>query len=111
MYIMIIYTRKDNTVIAKFSENWVYSISNLFAKHGISERKFIEEYLSRRTNFTGKATCHVEDTFDLHYGRELAKKRLVANYRKTIQTLAFLLQKQLVKAHEIRLRGLSTLQN
>ena len=105
---MIIYTRKDNTVIAKFSEgNWLYSISNLFAKKGINERKFIEEYLSRRTNFTGKAKCHEEDTFDLKFGRELAKKRLIENYNQTIRIISILLAKNVENACATRLHALS----
>lgn len=92
---MIIYTRQNNKVIAKFEENWLYSISNFFAKRGISERRFIEKYLNRRTKFTGVASCSPEDEFDLEYGRKLAKERLLENYDQTVKKIASMLEEYL----------------
>lgn len=90
---MIIYSRQGNKTIAKFDEpNWIYSISNLFAKRGISERRFIENYLNRRTKFTGVASCSPEDEFDLEYGRKLAKERLLENYDQTVKKIASMLE-------------------
>ena len=89
---MIIYTRSNNKVIARFGEDWIYSISNLFAKRGISEREFIKNYLNNRSKFVGIATCHEDDTFDLAYGKELARQRLLQNYDNTVKIIAKLLR-------------------
>ena len=92
---MIIYKRNGRKVTADFDEPWIFSISNYFAKKGISERKFIESYLNRRTKFTGVAKCLESDKYDWNYGKELAKKRLLSNYYNTVIEISYLLQEKL----------------
>ena len=92
---MIIYKRNGLKVTAEFTEPWIYSISNYFAKRGISERKFIEDYLNRRTKFTGVAKCLPTDKYDWNYGKELAKERLIKNYKDTLVILSHMLDELL----------------
>lgn len=108
---MIIYSRQGNKTIAKFEEpNWIYSISNLFAKRGISERRFIENYLNRRTKFTGVASCSPEDEFDLEYGRKLAKERLLENYDQTVKKIASMLEEYLSDKYKRQNKALVNIQ-
>ena len=103
---MIIYKRNGRKVTAEFDEPWIFSISNYFAKRGISERKFIEKYLNRRTKFDGVAKCMEGDKYDWNYGKNLAKQRLLSNYFNTIQELSYLLEDMLEARRKQQLKEL-----
>lgn len=106
---MIKYKFIDRKVIAYFTESWLYSLSNLFAKRGINERKFIEKYLSRRTKLFGAAKCHPNDEYNPDYGMALAKADLIKNYKNTIHKLAKLIRDKRKSAYDGDMIELSTI--
>ena len=106
---MIEYTRSGNKVIATFSEPWIYTITNLFAKRGIGDKetyKIIEQCLSRKTKFCGIAKCMKCDTFNLQYGKALARERLFKLYEDTIHNVAILVKHHKVKNNNIAMNAL-----
>ena len=106
---MIKFSRSGNRVIAEFTEPWIYTITNLFAKRGIGDKetyKIIEQYLSRKTKFCGVARCMKCDTFNLQYGKDLARERLFKLYEDTIHNVAILVKQHKVKNNNIAMDAL-----
>lgn len=106
---MIKFSRSGNRVIAEFTDPWVYSITNLFARRGIGDKetyKIIEQYLSRKTKFCGVARCMKCDTFNLQYGKDLARERLFKLYKDTIQNVAALVKEHKVKTNNTTMKAL-----
>lgn len=106
---MIKFSRSGNRVIAEFTDPWVYSITNLFARRGIGDKetyKIIEQYLSRKTKFCGVARCMKCDTFNLQYGKDLARERLFKLYEDTIQNVAALVKEYKVKTNNTTMKAL-----
>ena len=99
---MIKYSVKENKVIARFDEEWIYSISNYFAKIGCTDRKFILKYLKNKSNFFGIAKCHPDDNFNLNFGKDLSKNRLIENYKKTVKKLATIFSARYRAAENLR---------
>ena len=94
---MIEYTRKGNTVIAKFVSGYEFSDcvewqQQLF--HYMVKRfptlaagtiqDSIDKYVTCDRNYCGKAKCHPDDDFDMLIGMAIARERLLQKFKRDI---------------------------
>lgn len=97
---MIEYTRKGNTVIAKFVSNYGFSDCIEWQQqllHWMVKRfptlaagtiqDSIDKYATCDRNYCGKAKCHPDDDFDMLIGMALAKERLLLKFKHDISRI------------------------
>lgn len=91
---MIEYTRKGNTVIAKFVSNygfsdyveWQQQLFHWMVKQfptlaAATVHDSIDKYVTCDRNYCGKAKCHPDDDFDMLIGMAIARERLLQKFK------------------------------
>ncbi len=77
------YEVDGNIVMARFKKPWVNKFYVELSKLDIYIPIRLSEFLfCMKYNEWGIAKCHPDDKFDLEYGKELARKRLVTKYNR-----------------------------
>lgn len=97
---MIEYTRKGNTVIAKFVSNYGFSdcvewqqqlfhwmVKRFPALAAATIQDSIDKYVTRDRNYCGKAKCHPDDDFDMLIGMAIARERLLQKFKRDISRI------------------------
>ena len=97
---MIEYTRKGNTVIAKFVSNYEFSdcvewqqqlfrwmIKQFPTLAAATIQNSIDKYVTCDRNYCSKAKCHPEDGFDMLIGMAIARERLLQKFKCDISRI------------------------
>lgn len=97
---MIEYTRKGNTVIAKFVSyygfsdcvEWQQQLFHWMVKRfptlaAATVHDSIDKYVTCDRNYCGKAKCHPDDDFDMLIGMAIARERLLQKFKRDISRI------------------------
>ena len=87
---IIIYSRKNDTMIARFSATWIDKLKEYYRTHlNIDDdiidcvvHKYITKVEGDGFRAYAMAKCSPEDTFDAEIGKQIAKTRLMYKYSK-----------------------------
>ena len=98
---IIIYSRKNDTTIARFSATWIDKLKEYYRTHlNIDDdiidcvvHKYITKVEGDGFRAYAMAKCSPEDTFDAEIGKQIAKTRLMNKYNKVVTGI----NKELVK--------------
>ena len=98
---IIIYSRKNDTMIARFSATWIDKLKEYYRTHLNIDDDIIDcvvhNYITKveADGFRAyaMAKCSPEDTFDAEIGKQIAKTRLMNKYNKVVVGI----NKELVK--------------
>ena len=98
---IIIYSRKNDTMIARFSATWIDKLKEYYRTHlNIDDdiidcvvHKYITKVEGDGFRAYAMAKCSPEDTFDAEIGKQIAKTRLMNKYNKVVVGI----NKELVK--------------
>ena len=89
---IIIYSRKNDTTIARFSATWIDKLKEYYRTHlNIDDdiidcvvHKYITKVEGDGFRSYAMAKCSPEDTFDAEIGKQIAKTRLINKYNKVV---------------------------
>ena len=89
---IIIYSRKNDTTIARFSATWIDKLKEYYRTHlNIDDdiidcvvHKYITKVEGDGFRAYAMAKCSPEDTFDAEIGKQIAKTRLINKYNKVV---------------------------
>ena len=98
---IIIYSRKNDTMIARFSATWIDKLKEYYRTHlNIDDdiidcvvHKYITKVEGDGFRAYAMAKCSPEDTFDAEIGKQIAKTRLINKYNRLVAGI----NKELVK--------------
>ena len=98
---IIIYSRKNDTMIARFSATWIDKLKEYYRTQlNIDDdiidcvvHKYITKVEGDGFRAYAMAKCSPEDTFDAEIGKQIAKTRLMNKYNKVVVGI----NKELVK--------------
>ena len=107
---IIIYSRKNDTMIARFSATWIDKLKEYYRIHlNIDDDiidcvvyKYITKVEGDGFRAYAMAKCNPEDTFDAEIGKQIAKTRLINKYNKVVAGI----NKELIKLIESDMRFL-----
>lgn len=107
---IIIYSRKNDTTIARFSATWIDKLKEYYRTHlNIDDdiidcvvHKYITKVEGDGFRAYAMAKCSPEDTFDAEIGKQIAKTRLMNKYNRVVAGI----NKELVKLVKSDLRFL-----
>ena len=89
---IIIYSRKNDTMLARFSATWIDKLKEYYRTHlNIDDdiidcvvHKYITKVESDGFRAYAMAKCSPEDTFDAEIGKQIAKTRLINKYNRVV---------------------------
>ena len=98
---IIIYSRKNDTMIARFSATWLDKLKEYYRTHlnidddiiDCAVHKYITKVEGDGFRAYAMAKCSPEDTFDEEIGKQIARTRLINKSNKVVTGI----NKELVK--------------
>ena len=89
---IIIYSRKNDTMVARFSATWIDKLKEYYRTHLNIDDDIIDcvvyKYITKAEGdgfrAYAMAKCSPEDTFDAEIGKQIAKTRLINKYNKVM---------------------------
>ena len=98
---IIIYSRKNDTMIARFSATWIDKLKEYYRTHlnidddiiDCAVYKYITKVEDDGFRAYAMAKCSPEDTFDAEIGKQIARTRLINKYNRVVAGI----NKELVK--------------
>ena len=98
---IIIYSRKNDTMVARFSATWIDKLKEYYRTHLNIDDDIIDcvvyKYITKAEGdgfrAYAMAKCSPEDTFDAEIGKQIAKTRLINKYNRVVAGI----NKELVK--------------
>ena len=111
---IIIYSRKNDTTIARFSATWIDKLKEYYRTHlNIDDdiidcvvHKYITKVEGDGFRAYAMAKCSPEDTFDAEIGKQIAKTRLINKYNRVVAGI----NRELIKLVKSDMRFLRTRQ-
>ena len=92
---IIIYSRKNDTMVARFSATWIDKLKEYYRTHLNIDDDIIDcvvyKYITKAEGdgfrAYAMAKCSPEDTFDEEIGKHIAKTRLMNKYNKVVRRI------------------------
>ena len=89
---IIIYSRKNDTMIARFSATWIDKLKEYYRTHlnidddiiDCAVYKYITKVEGDGFRAYAMAKCSPEDAFDVEIGKHIAKTRLINKYNRVV---------------------------
>lgn len=111
---IIIYSRKNDTMLARFSATWIDKLKEYYRAHlNIDDdiidcvvHKYITKVEGDGFRAYAMAKCSPEDTFDAEIGKQIAETRLINKFNKVVAGI----NRELIKLIKSDMRFLRTRQ-